>query len=368
MNSLLFEIEKQIISLLETADDIRVKNPKESIALANKALALSSKNNIQLLVAKSLSKLSFYMMINGEYNQSFPIVNDAIILYEKLDDELGLAETKFTLASIYYKTDNLQLGLKYLVECISIFRKHNNYLYQAKAYKALGTIYEYFGDEDNAIQSYELAIEAAKIIGDTNMKTNAYNPLSGLYLNKGNIEKAILLIEKSISLKQQTDDIRGLAFAYYGRGKIYTHTKDYSLAENDFTNSINIHIEMGEKLGLGLAYQKMGVLFEHQKQYEKAKEFFLKAFHWSEQHNIRMVRTTSCNSLYHVLKRQNNTNEAMYFLEQYHEDLGTHVQDHTHQIVNSYNMIHIMQAKAAEDKAQLERLEMIEKITELSLQ
>jgi signal transduction histidine kinase/Tfp pilus assembly protein PilF len=361
MNTHLLEIEKQILSLLEEADAIRVKNPKESIALSQKALAFSSKNNIQLLVAKSLSKLSFYMMINGEYNQSFPIVNDAIILYEKLDDELGLAEAKYTLASIYYKTDNLQLGLKYLVECISIFRKYNDYLYQAKAYKALGTIYEYFGDEDNAIQSYELAIEAANIIGDTNMKTNAYNPLSGLYLNKGNVEKAMLLIEKSISLKHQTDDIRGLAFAYYGRGKIYTHTKDYSLAENDFSNSINIHIEMGEKLGLGLAYQKMGVLFEHQKQYEKAKGFFLKAFHWSEQHNIRMVRTTSCNSLYHVLKRQNNTNEAMYFLEQYHEDLGAHVQDHTHQIVNSYNMIHIMQAKAAEDKAQLERLEMIEK-------
>jgi signal transduction histidine kinase/Tfp pilus assembly protein PilF len=361
MNTHLLEIEKQIFSLLEEADAIRVKNPKESIALASNALALSSKNNIQLLVAKSLSKLSFYMMINGEYNQSFPIVNDAIILYEKLDDELGLAEAKYTLASIYYKTDNLQLGLKYLVECISIFRKHNDYLYQAKAYKALGTIYEYFGDEDNAIQSYELAIEAAKIIGDINMKTNAYNPLSGLYLNKGNVEKAMSLIEKSITLKQQTDDIRGLAFSYYGRGKIYTYSKDYTLAESDFTNSINIHIEMGEKLGLGLAYQKMGVLFEHQKQYEKAKEFFLKAFHWSEQHNIRMVRTTSCNSLYHVLKRQNNTNEAMYFLEQYHEDLGAHVQDHTHQIVNSYNMIHIMQAKAAEDKAQLERLEMIEK-------
>ncbi len=51
----------------------------------------------------------------------------------------------------------------------------------------------------------------------------------------------------------------------------------------------------------------------------------------------------------------------MYFLEQYHVDMGVQVQDHTHQIVNSYNMIHIMQAKALEDKVQLERLEMIEK-------
>lgn len=361
MNTHLFEIEKQIISLLETADAIRVKNPKESIALAKKALEKSSKNNIQFLVAKSLTKLSFYLMINGEYNQSLPIANDALFLCQKIKDELGLAEAKFTLASIYYKTDNLQLGLKYLVEAIFVFKKNNHHLFLSKACKALGTIYEYFGDEENAIRSYDLAIDAAREIGDSNMKTNAYNPLSGLYLNQNNIEKASYLIEKAIAQKLQTGDVRGIAFSYYGRAKIYIKTNQYELAEKDLQKSIDIHSEMGEILGLGFSYQKMGILFEVQQQYEKAKEMFLKAFHLSEKHNVRMVRSKACLCLYQILKRQNSSNEAMYFLEQYHEDIGTHVQDHTHQIVNSYNIIHIMQAKAAEDKAQLEKLEMIEK-------
>jgi signal transduction histidine kinase/CheY-like chemotaxis protein len=361
MNTHLLGIEKQILSLLEEADAIRVNNPKESIVLAKKALEHSSKSNIQLLVAKSLTKLSFYLMINGQYNESFPLANDALLLCEKIQDEQGLAEAKFTLASIYYKTDNLQLGLKYLVESIFIFKKYNNNEFLSKACKALGTIYEYFGDAENAIRSYDIAIDAAREIGDANMKTNAYNPLSGLYLNQGYIEKAKYLIEKAITQKKQTGDIRGLAFSYYGRGKIYIKTKEYDLARKDLQQSIDIHLEMGEILGLGFAYQKMGVLLEEQKEYEKAKEMFLKAFHLSEKHNIRMIRTKSCLSLYQILKRQNSSNEAMYFLEQYHEDIGAHVQDHTHQIVNTYNMIHIMQAKAEEDKVQLERLEMIEK-------
>jgi signal transduction histidine kinase/CheY-like chemotaxis protein len=354
-------LDKTVLILLENADKARVNNPKESIAFAKQGLELFPINDTTLLKAKCKSKLSFYLMIAGEYSEALQMSNEATLLFEKYNEEEGLAEAKFTIASIYYKTDNLQLGLKYLVECIPIFKKYNNYLFLAKSYKSLGTIYEYFGDQENAIQSYELAIEAAKTIGDINMKTNAYNPLSGLYLNKGDIDKAIYLIERSITLKQETKDIRGLAFAYYGRGKIYTNLKKYEKAELDFTAAIDIHLEMGEKLGLGLAYQKMGVLFEQQQQLEKAKYFFLEAFHLSEQHNIRMVRTTSCHSLYHILKRQNNTNEAMYFLEQYHEDLATHVQDHTHQIVNSYNMIHIMEAKAHEDKLALERLELIEK-------
>ncbi len=361
MNTHVLEIENQILSLLQEADAIRVNNPTQSIALAKEALEYSSKNNIQLLVAKSLTKLSFYLMINGQYNASFPLANDALLLCEKIQDEQGLAEAKFTLASIYYKTDNLQLGLKYLVESIFIFKKYNNNLYLSKACKALGTIYEYFGDDENAIRSYDLAIDAAREIGDMNMKTNAYNPLSGLYLNQGNVEKAKYLIDKAITQKLSTGDARGLAFSYYGRGKIYIKTKEYELAEKDLQQSIDTHMEMGEILGLGFAYQKMGVLFEAKQEYEKAKEMFLKAFHLSEKHNIRMIRTKSCLALYQILKRQNSSNEAMYFLEQYHEDIGAHVQDHTYQIVNNYNMIHIMQAKAEEDKVQLERLEMIEK-------
>jgi signal transduction histidine kinase/CheY-like chemotaxis protein len=361
MNTVLLETEMRIDALLKKADSVRVNNPKKSITLAEEALQLSQQINNEVQKAKCLSKLSFYLMINGEYNQAFPIANDALLLCEKIHDEQGLAEAKFTLASIYYKTDNLQLGLKYLVESIFIFKKYHNYLYLSKACKALGTIYEYFGDEENAIRSYDLAIDAARQIGDSNMKTNAYNPLSGLYLNQGNMEKAKYLIEKAIAQKQQTGDRRGLAFSYYGRGKIYIKTGEYLLAEKDLQISIDTHVEMGEVLGLGFSYQKMGILFEVQKQYEKAKEMFLKAFHLSEKHNIRMVRTKSSLSLYQILKRQNSSNEAMYFLEQYHEDVATHVQDHTHQIVNTYNMVHIMQAKAVEDKVQLERLEMIEK-------
>jgi signal transduction histidine kinase/Tfp pilus assembly protein PilF len=361
MNSNLLELQKQILSLLNEADAVRVKNPKQSISLSKEALSLSRQLNNELEMAKCLSKLSFFLMITGEYTKAFPIANEALFLFQKIQDEHGLAEVKFTLASIYYKTDNLQLGLKYLVEGISTFKKYNNHLFLAKACKALGTIYEYFGDEENAIRSYDLAIEAAREIGDINMKTNAYNPLSGLYLNQGNINKAKALIEKSISQKLLTGDKSGLAFAYYGRGKIYIKTKEFALAEQDLQKSIDLHLSLDEKLGLGFSYQKMGVLFEAQQQYEKAKEMFLKAFHLSEKHNIRMIRTKSCYSLYQILKRQNSSNEAMYFLEQYHEDFGAHVQNHTHQIVNSYNMIHIMQAKAAEDKLELERLEMIEK-------
>jgi signal transduction histidine kinase/CheY-like chemotaxis protein len=352
---------QQIIDLLDQAQAVRTNNLQQSITLATNALDLSTACGNMQLVAQSLSALSFFYMINGESERSLAIAAEASEHYEALNDERGLANVKYTIASVYYKTDNLHAGLVYLTQCLAIYRKYNDYVSLAKSHKALGTIYEYFGDTENAIEAYEASINNAKAVGDLNMKTNAYNPLSGIYLNQGKIDAAMAMIERSILLKQQTGDTRGLGFAYYGRGKIYTRTKEYSLAEKDLDQSIAIHTAMGEKLGLCMSVQKKGVLYLEQKKYEQAKELLLKALELSEGCNSRMLKTRTCNLLYKVCKQQQNADEALHYLEIHHAEQEANVHNQTHQIVSNYQLISQMEARALEDKMQLERVEMTEK-------
>jgi signal transduction histidine kinase/CheY-like chemotaxis protein len=354
-------MEKQIDALLEEAYAIRVNNLKQSIVLANDALTLSNQSGSRYMIAKSLSRLAFFSMINGEYDRAVSLAKEASTHHENLHDEKGLADAQYTIASVYYKTDNLHLGLKYLVDCLTIYRKYEDFSSQAKCYKALGTIYEYFEDIENAVQSYEAAIEAADKAGDVNMKTNAYNPLSGLYLNQNNTNKALEIIEKSIELKEQTGDIRGLAFAYYGKGKIFTKTRQYQLAEDDFNRSIAIHSDMGEKLGLCMALQKMGILYLELERTNQAKEMFQKALEISTAFNIRMIKTKCSFLLYQVCKKQNDVARALHYLEIHQTEQDANVNNQTQQIVNSYNMIHKMEAKAMQDKMQIEKTEIIEK-------
>jgi tetratricopeptide (TPR) repeat protein len=352
---------QQIIDLLDQAQTARVKDLQQSITLGTSALDLSIAYGDKHLIAKSLSALSFFYMINGEYDRSLAIAAEASEYYEALNEEKGLANVKYTIASVYYKTDNLHAGLLYLTQCLAIYRKYNDHISLAKSYKALGTIYEYFGDTENAIEAYEAAIYDAKQVGDINMKTNAYNPLSGIYLNQGKIDASMELIQRSILLKQQTGDTRGLGFAYYGRGKIYTKTGDYHLAEKDLDQSIAIHTEMGEKLGLCMSVQKKGVLFLEQEKYEVAKELLLKALELSKNCNSRMLKTKTCYLLYQVFKKLQNADEALRYLEIHQTEQEANVHNQTHQIVNNYKLISQMEAKALEDKMQLERVEMTEK-------
>jgi signal transduction histidine kinase/Tfp pilus assembly protein PilF len=354
-------LHMKVISLLEEAYACRINNLKRSTQLAKKALAISRKLKDKALLGKCLSHLSLFFMVMGEYKLSMAFSKEAIEYFEELHDEKGVADAKYSLAGVYYKTDNYHLGLVYLFDCLSIYRKFNDYHNQARVQKSLGTIFEYFGDEKNAVKSYESAIEAAKIVGDINLESNAYNPLSGIYLNRGDIKKALELIEKSMMMKKQTGDIRGLAFALYGRGKIYIKTKQYEEAERDFQESIRIHKEMGERLGLGMAYYKMGALYIEMNHLEKAKEILRKALEFSGEYNIALVKVKCDYLFYQIYKRENNPVLSLEYLEAYHSQKDVIINAQTQMVIENYELITKMESLAKETQLQQEKGEIMEK-------
>ena len=352
---------KQIVSLLDEAYACRTNNLKRSIDLAKQALVLSRELNDTALIARSLSHLSLFSMIMGEYENSLHMAEEAVKYFEELGDEKGIANAKYNIAGVYYKTDNYHLGLVNLIDCITTYRKFSDYHNLSRSHKSLGTIYEYFGDEKNAIKTYEDAITAAQKAGDLNLESNAYNPLSGIYLKQKNIDKALELIERSIAIKRQTGDIRGLAFGYYGRGKVNLVKKKFAEAERDLNEAINIHREMGETLGLGMAYHKIACLYVEQGKLAKAKEALQLGLEFSSEYNIVMVKYKCYFLFYQVFKLENDPVNALKYLELYHQQKERVINTQTLKIIENYEMITQMESLEKEARLQLEKAEIIEK-------
>jgi len=361
MNLSTKEDTNRITSLLDEAYLCRTNNLKRSVDLAGQSLVLSRKLGDKSLIGRSLSHLSLFQMIRGEYEDSLKMSEEAIKYFEELNDERGVATAKYNIASVYYKTDNYHLGLVNLVDCITTYRKFNDYHNLSRSHKSLGTIYEYFGDIKNAIQTYEDAITAAQKAGDLNLESNAYNPLSGIYLKQKNIEKARELIQRSIDIKKETGDIRGLAFGYYGRGKVNLVEKKFADAEQDLAGSIKIHRDMGETLGLGMAYHKIASLYVEQGDLEKAKKALEQGLEFSSEYNIVMVKYKCYFLFYRIFKLQNDPVNALKYLELYHEQKETVINTQTLKIIENYELITQMESLEKEAKLQVEKAEIIEK-------
>lgn len=353
-------VEQTVEKLFAKAYSSRINNPTQSILLTQKALTLTDGVN-PMLYARGQSQLALFLMIKGEFKQALEYSKLALAFFESIEDLKGIADAKYTLGSVYYKTDNFHNGLDHLLHCLTIYRQLSDHHNEARVLKSVGTIYEYFGDQESAIESYVKCIEAAERVEDINQVANAYNPLSGIYLHEHKVDLAFELAEKSILIKEKTGDIRGMAFALYGRGKCYLKVHDYQQALSDFNASISIQLEMGDKLGQAMVYNKIGLVYLALKEFENSVLHFNQALAIATEANIKFILFKVHYNLYLLTVAQQNTTLALHHLQMYIKLKETVINGHTINIIKSYQSIKKIESLELEAKIQQERTEIISK-------
>jgi signal transduction histidine kinase/predicted negative regulator of RcsB-dependent stress response len=356
------EVIDQVNAILDKAYALRGSLIQTSLLLTAEALEISRTLGHKPSIARSLSISSLCLMVTGEHKRSMEAAEEAINLYEEVGDEKGVADAKYNIAGIYYKTDNPNIGLVFLKECLTTYQKFNDHHNMARVYKSMGTIYEYFEDEKSAIAAYEQSIEAGIAAGDPNLESNAYNPLSGIYLNNDQVDQAMSLIEKSISMKQQTSDIRGLGFALYGRGKIYAKIGETEKAETDYLEALKIHEKAKDPLGIGMVYNKLAELFINSGRTDKAKDIIESNLLMSKNgSNIKLLSFRSYYFLYLIAKQEGDYKSALEYLEHHHKEKETVINSRTRKVIESYETIHRLEGLEHEAIVQREKAEIIQK-------
>jgi signal transduction histidine kinase len=361
LNSLYDSKTRECEELLQKAYDIRVNDLPHSFTLTHQAdvIALQLKN--ENLHARALSQLGLLLMIQGDFEKAVTTSEEALKFFEKTNDLKGQADAKYNIAGVHYKTDDFYLGLKYLLDCLYSYKQLKDHYNESRVLKSIGTIYEYFGDQSRAIESYLKAVEAGQLANDPNLESNAYNPLSGIYLKKDQFGLAMTTIEKSIAIKTKTKDLRGLAFALYGRGKVYLKLKNYERALADLNESLRIQTEMGDKLGIAMAYNKLGLLYHGRQNYDEAKKYLLLALQTAEQFNIRFIRYKSLYNLHLVEKAVGKNEEALHYLQRYIDIKEATINTNTANVIRSYEAISRIETLEREAKVQKEKTDIIEK-------
>lgn len=354
-------LKDKLISLLDEANKARIYKLDYSIELAKEVLSSCNDSDLNDIKAKALSQLSLYHMIIGDNETALQHAQKSMELFEALNDEKGIADAKYSIAGVYYKTDNYHIGLVFLIDALNIYKKFNDYYNISRCEKSLGTVYEYSDDQKSAVQAYENAIAAAKKINDLNLESNAYNNLSGVYIKQQKIELASTIIEKSIAIKQETGDVRGLAFAKYGRAKVLLALQKHQESEIEFEESIAIHTQMGERLGLAMCFHKMAKLYLAMNRLEDAKKRLSDALALTEQYNISIIKFKCYYLLYRIYKQEKNETAALDYLEHYLNEKEHVINTQTLKVIDSYDMLVQMKTMQKEAQLQKEKAEMIEK-------
>jgi signal transduction histidine kinase len=345
---------------LQHAFQLRLVDMRQSIHLTQELLSSFPEDGFENEKARTKNQLGLFYLIQGEFQKSYEFSEEALRFFEKKNNPSGIADAKYNIASIFYRTNKYHEGLIYLLDCLQIYRSTSDYYNQARTLKSAGTIYEYFNDLEKAVEYYEKSIEASIVIGDRSTESNALNPLSGIYAKQGLIPLAMETIERSIQLKKETKDIRGLAYAYYGRGKINIRQGNFNDALPDLEESIRILSNEGDKLGLGMAYNKMGIAWLGSGNAPLAKEYFLKAHDLAKKYNVQFILFKVSFNLYQLAKQEGDAARALFYLEKYFLDKESVINKETYNIIKSYEATSRIEALEREGISQREKNEIIE--------
>lgn len=347
--------EIRIYSLLKNAYSERILNLSRSIVLAQDAYKISESIGNKSLMGQSLNQLSLYHMINSDFDKSNELSERAIACFKDINDEQGIADAKYNIGSVLYKTDNYHGGLVYLLEAQRIYKKYDDLHKLSKVEKAVGTIYEYIGDPDNAFKTYKSAIKTARKISNLNLESNVFNNLSGFLLKKNKPKVAMDMIEHSIKIKKKTKDYRGLGYALYGRAKIYLETEQYDKAKKDFKEALKIHREFKENMGISMSLSKFGKLYFKTGEFKKAEKVLKQSLEYTRANNISMIQVKNYNLLYLVNKAMANDSESLKYLELYLKEKEAVIFTQTKQVIENYSLINKM--NILESDAALQKLE-----------
>ena len=219
----------------------------DAVALGRKLLDLDT-------VAHRLGRIRFFMAqahLNlGNPDEAAVLLNAAHAHFEAVDDRLMLAECLGSEASLAYLTmrpDALSLIERALALCRSF--KPVPQPTEARLLSILAAVHLTNKEWDEAIEAYQMAIEAAGSVFDLRRLALMYGGMSSAYLETGQVEAAARFANRSIALFEVLRDQLNLARVENNLGLVMLAKGDIAQAREHMDRSLGLFEESELEIG-----------------------------------------------------------------------------------------------------------------------
>lgn len=196
----------------------------------------------------------------------------ALVLYQKLEDPWGIAESLGGLGYLNMALGRYDLALKRYRASLEIRKEYGDRLGQIEAQRQLGLVCLILGRLDEAEQFLREALELIQQIGSS--PSTVKNVLAYTLLWQGEIAEAQLLLKESLAYSQEygivLDEIRACRYI----GEVLIHTGHYQQAYELTDRALHISREVSNRHDEGMTYSTLGRLVLVELSYFKAQALF----------------------------------------------------------------------------------------------
>ncbi len=191
---------------LKIARKISTNKPDSALHFANQAIQVSDKIHWDLGMAHGYYQSGVANKILGNHPTAIADQLQALLIYQKEKDSIGIGNSLREVATIYWLEKNYDKALQYDMKALEIAQKQKNIDKISRALNNIGILLYDKQDYKKALTYYFQALKIAEQLQNKYMIGSTYHNIGETYVAVGDMSRGFEYLHKSLAIGRELND------------------------------------------------------------------------------------------------------------------------------------------------------------------
>ena len=248
-----------------------------AIAAWQQALDLYQALENRQMEAETLFYLAGAYVSLGQSQQAADLLQPALAITRDINDCQAEALILGLLSVVYNTLGESWQIVELSQQALEIARATNDRPGELTALINLGSAYQTLGQYQRTVEAYQQALEIARDAGDPQSEANALDRLGLAYDYLGQSQRAIELHQQALALARNAGDRESEGIALYYLGSAYNSLGQYQQAIEVYQQALTLIRDGGDRQREAQVLRSLGRVYHALGQYQQAIEIYQQA-------------------------------------------------------------------------------------------
>jgi CHAT domain-containing protein/Tfp pilus assembly protein PilF len=272
--------------------------------------------------------------VNGKYERALKTFEAALSIYQKLEDQPGVAKTLFEIGEVYEKREEDEQALNYYQQALELYRELGDQSGEKTSLNLMSGIYYKQGIQlvnrgqyREALKRLEQVLEIAQKLGHKETELRTFLWMARVYSSLGEYKLALDYYQKALPIRQEIlghwegiESNIGRIYEVLGQYELALKSYEDALKTARFPTLLNLDGSMvGDIAGEVNALNAIGNIHYRLGRYELALNYHQQALtvlkKVKSQNTQKLLEATTYNSIGIVYLKQGKYQLALDFLQ-----------------------------------------------------
>lgn len=237
-----------------------------------KAFLLLQKSSADSLKAKALNGMGHNYKIFGEHKKAVEKVYQALTLYEKNKDSLGIGSAMTLLGDLYFHLEQMSKAKEAYEKAMLVLKNYKSSIIYLSSAHSLANYHGMKGAFSQALQLDEMGIKICDSLNLPKMKVSFLDNKANCFLYSNQMDSAYYYFNECLKLDLINGNKKQIADTYSNLAQFFLIKKDLNEAEKQIKKSIEILKEGNLRSNLSKALSILAEIYVQKKEFQKANE------------------------------------------------------------------------------------------------